>query len=103
VPSQWHENNPRVIQESFASKTPVIASDVGGIAEFVKHGVNGLLFRRDQTDDLKQMIQQVVEDPSIIVQMQAGIQFPRTSADEMEDILAVYNSLLPVDKGEISL
>ena len=60
VPSQWHENNPRVIQESFASKTPVIASDVGGIAEFVKHGVNGLLFQRDQAKELTQKIEQVV-------------------------------------------
>lgn len=73
VPSIWWENNPRVVQESFAGCAPVIASNVGGIAEFVQHEINGLLFERGSIDDLARQMRRVVEDPSLLAQLQAGI------------------------------
>jgi glycosyltransferase involved in cell wall biosynthesis len=42
VPSIWWENSPLVIQEAFSLGRPVISSDIGGMAEKIKHGVNGL-------------------------------------------------------------
>lgn len=42
VPSIWWENSPVVIQEAFSYKKPVICSNIGGMAEKVKHNVNGL-------------------------------------------------------------
>jgi glycosyltransferase involved in cell wall biosynthesis len=42
VPSTWWENSPMVIQEAFAFGRPVICSDIGGMAEKIRHGVNGL-------------------------------------------------------------
>jgi glycosyltransferase involved in cell wall biosynthesis len=45
VPSIWWENSPLVIQEAFMYGRPVICSDIGGMAEKVADGVNGLHFR----------------------------------------------------------
>ena len=45
VPSIWIENAPFVIREAFAAGLPVVASNLGGMAERVRHEVNGLLFR----------------------------------------------------------
>jgi glycosyltransferase involved in cell wall biosynthesis len=45
VPSIWWENAPLVIQEAMAHGRPVICSDIGGMAEKVDDGVNGLHFR----------------------------------------------------------
>jgi len=45
VPSIWWENSPVVIQEAFRSGCPVIAGDIGGMAEKVRDGVDGLTFR----------------------------------------------------------
>lgn len=42
VPSIWWENSPMVIQEAFVCGRPVIASSIGGMAEKVRHGVDGL-------------------------------------------------------------
>ena len=42
VPSIWWENSPMVIQEAFEHGRPVICSDIGGMAEKVGHGVDGL-------------------------------------------------------------
>lgn len=95
VPSLWHENNPRVIQEAFAARTPVIAANVGGISEFVKHDVNGLLYERDQVDDLAQQLKRLLSDPALISRLQASIKPPRTIADEVDELLLVYQEVLP--------
>ncbi|TDP71432.1 glycosyltransferase involved in cell wall biosynthesis [Roseateles toxinivorans] len=44
APSEWYENNPMAILESFALGTPVLAADIGGIPELVIPGETGLLF-----------------------------------------------------------
>lgn len=44
VPSLCYENAPTVIVESFAYAVPVIAADIGGAAELVRPGENGLVF-----------------------------------------------------------
>ena len=45
VPSIWWENSPLVIQEAFFHRRPIICSDVGGMAEKVSDGVDGMHFR----------------------------------------------------------
>jgi glycosyltransferase involved in cell wall biosynthesis len=42
VPSIWWENSPMVIQEAFVCGRPLLVSDIGGMAEKVKDGVNGI-------------------------------------------------------------
>jgi glycosyltransferase involved in cell wall biosynthesis len=73
VPSLWHENNPRVIQEAFASKTPVIASNVGGISEFVEHNRSGLLFERGNIEQLSNCIQDLINHPEKLQSFGDGI------------------------------
>jgi glycosyltransferase involved in cell wall biosynthesis len=56
VPSIWVENSPLVIHEAQELRVPVITANIGGMAEYVKHEVNGLLFcPRDLEDLAKQM------------------------------------------------
>jgi len=94
VPSEWHENNPRVIQEAFASKTPVIASDVGGIAEYVQHGINGLLFRRGDSRDLRAQMQLLVANPAKIRELSIHIPKVKTIQEEMDEFCQLYEQLL---------
>lgn len=42
IPSVWWENSPMVIQEAFVCGRPVIGSNIGGMAEKIRHGVDGL-------------------------------------------------------------
>lgn len=44
VPSEWYENNPMSVLESFAQGVPVLGARIGGIPELVVDGVTGLLF-----------------------------------------------------------
>ena len=42
MPSIWWENAPLVIQEAQGQDCPVITSNIGGMAEMIEDGVNGL-------------------------------------------------------------
>lgn len=41
VPSVWWENSPMVIQEAFVCGRPLLVSDIGGMAEKVRDGIDG--------------------------------------------------------------
>lgn len=43
LPSEWYENGPMAILESFAAGVPMVGTDIGGIPEMVKNGVNGIV------------------------------------------------------------
>ncbi len=94
TPSEWHENNPRVIQEAFAGKTPIIASDVGGIAEFVQHEQNGLLFERGSAEDLAEQLRRVVDEAGLLQRLQKGLPTVKTSDEEVSELETLYKELL---------
>jgi glycosyltransferase involved in cell wall biosynthesis len=56
VPSIWWENSPVVIQESKRAGTPLIVSDIGGMAEKTAPGVDGLHFKRGSPVDLARVM-----------------------------------------------
>ena len=101
VPSRWHENNPRVIQEAFASKTPVIGANVGGIAEFIEHDVNGLLFQYDSVSDLQVQIERVLTEPGIVERLRKGIKPVKTISEEMDEIEELYRSLIKTKNRQV--
>lgn len=53
VPSEWYDNFPNVILESFAYKKAVIATDFGSLPELVENGQTGLLFKYQDMEDLR--------------------------------------------------
>jgi glycosyltransferase involved in cell wall biosynthesis/wyosine [tRNA(Phe)-imidazoG37] synthetase (radical SAM superfamily) len=65
VPSIWVENSPLVIHEAQQARVPVITADVGGMAEYVHHEVNGLLYAHRSSAALAAQMQRVVDDPAL--------------------------------------
>ncbi len=61
VPSIWWENSPVVIQEAMRAGTPLIVSDIGGMAEKVRPGLDGLHFRRGSPPDLARVLRQAAD------------------------------------------
>ncbi len=57
VPSIWGENSPLVIHEAQQLRVPVITANYGGMAEYVRDGVNGLLFKHRDVDSLLEKMQ----------------------------------------------
>lgn len=56
VPSEWYDNFPNVILESFAYHKAVIATNFGSLPELVKHHHTGLTFNYGDVADLRSCI-----------------------------------------------
>ena len=61
VPSR-QESLPQVIKEAFYLKVPVIATNVGGISELVKHNQTGILVSSQNPEKLKIAINKLLEN-----------------------------------------
>ncbi|MDT8069964.1 MAG: glycosyltransferase [Terriglobia bacterium] len=72
VPSQWYEGAPRVIVEALSRGTPVIASDLGGMAELVQHEHSGILFPPGDAAALALSVLRVLEDPQFASQVRTN-------------------------------
>jgi len=72
VPSVWWENSPVVIQEARRAGTPLIVSDIGGMAEKVERGVDGLHFKRAAPVDLARVITEAA-NPALRAQYGASV------------------------------
>lgn len=59
------EGVPTVILEAMGAGVPVIASDVGGIRDVIKNGVNGLLVPPEEIDTLKDAIITLIENEEL--------------------------------------
>jgi glycosyltransferase involved in cell wall biosynthesis len=54
--SKWWENSPVVIQEAFAAQRPVIAPNIGGMAEKITDRVSGRHFMPNDPADLARLL-----------------------------------------------
>ncbi len=66
VPSIWPENSPLVIHEAQQACVPIITADTGGMAEYVKDGYNGLLFKFRDIASLRDRMQTVINSPDML-------------------------------------
>lgn len=73
VPSIWWENSPVVIEEAFHAGRPVICADIGGMAEKVEHGVNGLHFHARDAESLARTMWRCIQEPSLAGMLGAGV------------------------------
>jgi len=73
VPSIWWENSPVVIQEALAAKVPLIVSNIGGMSEKVRDGIDGFHFRHSNPADLAAVIERCVMQPTIRSKMSDNI------------------------------
>jgi glycosyltransferase involved in cell wall biosynthesis len=64
-PSEWYENFPFSIAETFLFSKPVIGSNIGGIPELVIDGKTGLLFEPGNILELKNKLLQLWNDEII--------------------------------------
>jgi glycosyltransferase involved in cell wall biosynthesis len=76
MPSIWWENSPLVIQEAFLCGRPLLVSDIGGMAEKVRHGVDGLHVPAANPRAWADALLRAAEDEPLWDRLRAGIQRP---------------------------
>ena len=91
IPSSWWENSPLVIQESFKFGKPMIASDIGGMAEKVIDGKSGLHFKVRNPRSLAEKLTEAMSDNELYDTLYDGIDDPLTIEDSVKEHLDVYD------------
>ncbi len=69
VPEQWENMSPVIVVEAMAHGKPVVASQVGGIPEFVRDGETGWLAEPDHPGQFAAGILKVLNDPAGALRM----------------------------------
>src|ERR1051326_581524 len=94
VPSRWPENSPLVIQEAFHHRRPVICSGVGGMAERVADGVDGLHFRVGDASSLAGVLRRALRTPGLFGKLRAGIRPVYSMEEHVAALTRIYGELL---------
>jgi glycosyltransferase involved in cell wall biosynthesis len=94
VPSVWYENTPFVVLEAFAAGRPVIASDLGGLSELVKDGVNGRTFRAGDPGALMNVLHDFEDDPGLLPRLARAVGAVRTLEQNAQDFEALWEEAL---------
>jgi glycosyltransferase involved in cell wall biosynthesis len=92
VPSLWYDF-PLIIHEAFSTKTPVIATNLGSMAETVSHDLNGLLFERGDVKDLVDQIRRIADEPGLLQKLQAGIPNVKSIKEDVDELEKIYLNL----------
>ena len=104
--SVWRENMPYSIVEAFASGTPVVGSDIGGIPELVVEGKTGFLAKPDDSKSLSEAIVrgfEMAHEAETYARLQQNCRnyvLEHCSQDKyMKDLVALYEQLIDTKKG----
>jgi glycosyltransferase involved in cell wall biosynthesis len=95
VPSQWLETGPIVVLEAFAAGIPVVGSNLGGIAELVKHGANGLLVEARSVFAWSCVMERLATDRNLLSRLRSGVRPPRTMLEAAAEMSTLYARLTP--------
>jgi len=93
-PSEWYETFGRVAIEAFAKGTPVIAANIGAIAELIDNGRTGILYCPGQPEDLRAKVEWALTHPSELGQMRkearAEFEAKYTVEQNYQILMSVY-------------
>lgn len=94
VPSRWHENQPMTILESFAAGVPVVVTDLGGMPELVRDGIEGRIVPPNDPEALARVLAELAADPdgALVMGARASDRFAAdfTVEAHLEGLTALY-------------
>jgi glycosyltransferase involved in cell wall biosynthesis len=94
VASLWPENSPLVIHEAFMAGLPVVGSRIGGTADLISHGENGLLYEYDSADDLAAALQRLIDQPELVERFRESLPEVKSIAEDAAEWEQRYQGLL---------
>jgi len=94
-PSEWYEGLPRIVIESFAVGTPVVAANLGSMSSLVTPDRTGLHFRAGDVSDLVTTVHHLLSNPTALAEMRqtARIEYEThyTAAKNYDQLIEIYN------------
>jgi glycosyltransferase involved in cell wall biosynthesis len=94
LPTLWYEVSPLVIDEVFAMGIPIVASNIGAMAEKIRDGENGRLFPPGDVAALTAILDDLQHHPGQLAEWADGMPAVQSVAAHMKAIEEVYAAAL---------
>jgi len=94
MPSIWWENSPVVIEEALRNRRPVLCSDIGGMAEKIRDGVDGLHFPVGNSAALSYLLLKLAKAPARLKNLRSTLRSPSLTRDVVARHRTLYAELL---------
>ena len=88
VMPSYIENAPNTLLEAMCVGVPCVAARVGGVASMLRDGVEGLIFRRGDVNDLVAKLERLLADPDFAESLGAAGAARVRAADEPSRVAA---------------
>jgi glycosyltransferase involved in cell wall biosynthesis len=92
LPSVWWDCAPLVAAECLAGRVPLIVPRLGGLAEAVRDGIDGLVFDGLDVNALAGALERLASEPGLLERLQAGIEAPVSFASYVDELQARYEA-----------
>ncbi|MGN6187777.1 MAG: glycosyltransferase [Conexibacter sp.] len=104
LPSMWWDCAPLAAAECLAARVPLVVPRLGGLAEAVRDGVDGLVVDPLSVDALAGALERIATEEGLLERLQAGIEEPYPFAAYVDELEARYAGERPAraarDVGE---
>lgn len=95
IPSRWPENMPLAAIEAMGLGKTVIASNIGGLSELIKTGVNGFLFPPEDWQGLAKYLKQLrVPEALEIGERAAASRKNKTEDWHYQKLITIYQAVI---------
>ena len=94
IPSIWWENAPLVVQEAHRHRRPVICSGVGGAADMVRDGIDGLHAPIKDPAGLADVMRRAIETEGLWDRLAAAIVPPVGIEEAAREHLKLYTAAM---------
>jgi glycosyltransferase involved in cell wall biosynthesis len=106
VPSIWNEGCPRVIYEAFSHFKPVIASNLGAMADLIEHGKTGFLVEPRNAEALADQARCLWNDPekckSMGLNARQEYETNYTPHQNYEMLMTIYETVMDLKRREMA-
>jgi glycosyltransferase involved in cell wall biosynthesis len=95
LPSMWWDCAPLAAFECLSARVPLVVPRLGGLAESVRDGVDGLLFDALDAGDLAEKLDRLALEDGLLERMQAAIEAPPAFSGYVDELEAYYRGERP--------
>lgn len=98
------ENSPNSLGEAMLLKTPCVVSDVGGVADMIANGEEGITYPFDDVNKLASAIEAIFDDPTHASKMGEAASrhaaITHCVANNNETMLQIYREIIKINGKE---
>lgn len=94
VPSRTQETGPMSAMEALSLGVPVLGSDLGGIPETVRDGVDGRIVPSLEPKEWSRALEDILEDPAMLEGWKKSCRQGRTMQEVAGEMLGLYRRIL---------